>query len=47
LPIFGAATSVRNKQTDDAELLITIRPHLVRDALHDPEACIAFVPSER
>jgi len=47
LPIFGAATSVRNKQTDDAELLITIRPHLVRDALHDPEAGIAFVPSER
>ena len=45
LPIFGAATSIRNKQTDDAELLITIRPHLVRDSLHNPDASTAFVPA--
>ena len=44
LPIFGAATSVRNKQTDDAELIVTIRPHLVREATHDAEAGTAFVP---
>jgi len=43
LPIFGAATSIRNKQTDDAELIVTIRPHLVREAVHDPEAGTAFV----
>ena len=47
LPIFGAATSVRNKQTDDAQLLVTIRPHLVREAVHDPEAGIAFMPAEQ
>ena len=48
LPIFGTATSTHNKQTDDAELLITIRPHLVRDSLHNPAASTAFVapPSE-
>ena len=45
LPIFGAATSVRNKQTDDAELIVTIRPHLVREATHDAEAGTAFVPA--
>jgi len=43
LPIFGAATSLRNKQIDDAELIVTIRPHLVREAIHDPEAGTAFV----
>lgn len=45
LPIFGAATSVRNKQIDDAELIVTIRPQLVREAMHDPEAGTAFVSS--
>src|SRR5215468_2580460 len=43
LPILGAATSLHNKQTDDAELIVTIRPHLVREAMHDPEAGTAFV----
>jgi general secretion pathway protein D len=46
LPILGAATSVRNRQTDDAELLITIRPHLVRDSIHDADAGTAFVPPQ-
>ncbi|HWY69535.1 MAG TPA: hypothetical protein VNX88_12775 [Terriglobales bacterium] len=45
LPILGAATSVHNKQTDDAQLLVTIRPHLVREAIHDAEAGTAFVPA--
>ena len=45
LPIFGAATSVRNKQMDDAELIVTIRPQLVREAMHDAEAGTAFVPA--
>jgi type II secretory pathway component GspD/PulD (secretin) len=44
LPILGAASSLHNKQTDDAELLITIRPQLVRDSLHTPGASTAFVP---
>jgi Flp pilus assembly secretin CpaC len=44
LPIFGAALSVHNKQTDDAELLITIRPQLVRDSVHVPNASTAFLP---
>jgi type II secretory pathway component GspD/PulD (secretin) len=44
LPIFGAALSVHNKQTDDAELLITIRPQLVRDSVHQPNASTAFLP---
>jgi Flp pilus assembly secretin CpaC len=44
LPILGAGTSVKNKQTDDAELLITIRPYLVRDSVHSPNAGTAFVP---
>jgi Flp pilus assembly secretin CpaC len=44
LPILGAATSLHNKQTDDAELLITIRPFLIRGSLHDPEAGTVFVP---
>jgi Flp pilus assembly secretin CpaC len=44
LPILGAGTSVKNKQTDDAELLITIRPYLVRDSVHNPNAGTAFVP---
>ena len=46
LPILGAATSVRNRQTDDAELLITIRPHLVRESIHDADAGTAFVPPQ-
>ena len=46
LPILGAATSVRNRQTDDAELLITIRPHLVRESIHDANAGTAFVPPQ-
>jgi len=45
LPILGAATSLHNKQTDDAELIVTIRPHLVREAVHDAEAGTAFVPA--
>ena len=45
LPIFGAATSVRNKQIDDAELIVTIHPHLVREAMHNAEAGTAFVPA--
>src|SRR5437763_270327 len=45
LPIFGAATSVSNKQIDNAELIVTIRPHLVREAMHDAEAGTAFVPA--
>lgn len=44
LPLLGAATSLHNKQTDDAELLITIRPYLVRDSVHHPEAGSVFVP---
>ena len=44
LPILGAGTSVKNKQTDDAELLVTIRPYLVRDSVHNPNAGTAFVP---
>ncbi|MBV9437974.1 MAG: hypothetical protein JOZ44_18090 [Acidobacteria bacterium] len=44
LPVLGGLTSVRNKQTDDAELFVTIRPYLVRDALHNPESGTAFVP---
>ena len=44
LPIFGAATSLHNKQTDDAELLITIRPELVRDSVHRPNESTVFVP---
>lgn len=43
LPILGATTSVHNKQTDDAELLITIRPFLVRDSIHHPDSGTAFV----
>jgi general secretion pathway protein D len=46
LPIFGASTSVRNLQTDDAELLITIRPHLVRGSIHNADAGTAFVPAQ-
>jgi general secretion pathway protein D len=46
LPILGASTSVRNTQTDDAELLITIRPHLVRDSIHNADAGTAFVPAQ-
>jgi general secretion pathway protein D len=46
LPILGASTSVRNTQTDNAELLITIRPHLVRDSIHDADAGTAFVPPQ-
>ncbi|HVH88272.1 MAG TPA: hypothetical protein VM912_16240 [Terriglobales bacterium] len=45
LPILGAGTSVRNKQTDNAELLITIRPSLVRDSLHNVNASTVFVPA--
>ena len=44
LPLLGAATSLHNKQTDDAELLITIRPYLVRDTLHNANASTVFVP---
>lgn len=44
LPILGPGTSLHNKQTDDAELLITIRPHLVRDSLHNANASTVFVP---
>ncbi|HWC19233.1 MAG TPA: hypothetical protein VG498_19635, partial [Terriglobales bacterium] len=44
LPILGAATSLHNKQTDNAELLITITPSLVRDSLHSAEASTVFVP---
>ena len=43
LPIFGAATSLRNKQTDDAELLITIRPYLIRESIHNPESGTVFL----
>jgi len=43
LPIFGTATTLRNKKIDDAELIVTIRPQLVREAMHDPEAGTAFV----
>jgi len=44
LPILGRGTSVTNKQTDDAELLITLRPYLVRESVHNPNAGTAFVP---
>ncbi len=44
LPILGPGTSLRNKQIDDAELLITIQPHLVRDSLHNANASTVFVP---
>jgi general secretion pathway protein D len=44
LPILGKGTSVTNKQTDDAELLITLRPYLVRESVHNPNAGTAFVP---
>jgi len=44
LPILGGATSVNNKQTDQAELFMTIRPYLVRDSTHNPNAGTAFVP---
>jgi len=44
LPILGAATSLHNKQTDDAELLITITPNLVRDSVHNANASTVFVP---
>jgi type II secretory pathway component GspD/PulD (secretin) len=44
LPIFGAATTIKNKQIDNAELIVTIQPHLVREAMHDAEAGTAFVP---
>jgi general secretion pathway protein D len=44
LPLLGAATSLHNKQTDNAELLITIRPYLVRDSLHNANASTVFVP---
>lgn len=44
LPVLGAATAVHNKQRDDAELLITIQPHLLREAVHHPEAGTAFLP---
>lgn len=44
LPILGAATTVKNKQTDDAELLITLRPYLVRESMHNPNSGTAFVP---
>lgn len=44
LPLFGPALSVNNKQTDDAELLVTIRPELIRDSVHQPNAGTAFVP---
>jgi Flp pilus assembly secretin CpaC len=47
LPILGGATSLHNRQTDDQELLITIRPHLVRGSFHDPEAGTAFLPPAR
>jgi len=45
LPGLGHVLSVRNKQTDDAQLIVTIRPHLVREAMHDANAGTAFVPS--
>lgn len=45
LPILGAGTTVTNKQTDDAELFITIRPYLVRESVHNPNSGTAFVPS--
>jgi type II secretory pathway component GspD/PulD (secretin) len=44
LPILGPSTSLHNKQTDDAELLITIRPNLIRDSLHNADASTVFVP---
>ena len=44
LPILGAATSLHNKQSDEAELLITITPNLVRDSMHDANASTVFVP---
>lgn len=47
LPILGGATSLHNTQTDDQELLITIRPQLVRGSFHDPEAGTAFLPPAR
>ena len=45
LPGLGHVLSTRNKQTDDAQLIVTIRPHLVREAMHDANAGTAFVPS--
>ena len=47
IPGLGAATSVRNKQTDDADLIITLRPYLVRDSVHTPNSGTAFVPAEK
>jgi len=44
LPILGGTTSVNNKQTDQDELFMTIRPYLVRDSMHNPNAGTAFVP---
>ena len=46
LPILGSATAIKNKQTDDAELLITLRPYLVRQSMHHPNAGTAFLPAD-
>jgi general secretion pathway protein D len=46
LPFLGTALSTHNKQTEDATLLITIRPHLVRDASHGA-ASEVFLPSAK
>jgi len=44
-PILGPATSLHNKQTEDMEMLVTIRPELVRSAMHNPNSGTVFVPT--
>ncbi|HET9741882.1 MAG TPA: hypothetical protein VFQ00_03945 [Terriglobales bacterium] len=44
-PILGPATSLHNKQTEDMEMLVTIRPELVRSAVHNPNSGTVFVPT--
>jgi general secretion pathway protein D len=44
LPGLRQATTLNDANMDDAEILVTITPHLVRDSMHNPEAGTAFVP---
>ncbi len=44
LPGLRQATTLNNANVDNAEILLTITPHLVRDSMHNPEAGTAFVP---
>jgi general secretion pathway protein D len=45
LPGLRQATTLNDANMDDAEILVTITPHLVRDSMHNPEAGTAFVPA--